>query len=242
MKRAQDVAQAVVRSRSTLSSWSCMGARRRSVGPVLNSKDDDKDDSVILERTSESIVTETVTRDAAQTAERSSLSSQSGHDDTDEEEHLLGRDRMTNNTTMEDVTEGDLWYELEKELERQEQEVDSQIQAEEAAAAKEIIEEENVLAEAAEKSQQPLSTSDVVENHHFYPPGRIMHIVSVPSPDMSNIENEGYTEEHVGLFETPRELYSKIRLSRTMINDHYMPMYKKMIELLIRKLEKDEAL
>ena len=68
-----------------------------------------------------------------------------------------------------------------------------------------------------------------------------MHIVSVPSLDESNSNSDDPLEEHVGLYETPRELYSKLRLSRTMINDHYMPMYKKMMELLIRELEKDSS-
>ena len=66
-----------------------------------------------------------------------------------------------------------------------------------------------------------------------------MHIVSVPLSDESNSNPDDPLEEHVGLYETPRELYSKLRLSRTMINDHYMPMYKKMMELLIRELEKE---
>jgi hypothetical protein len=67
-----------------------------------------------------------------------------------------------------------------------------------------------------------------------------MHVISMPSSDTANLELDEPTEEHVGLYETPRELYSKIRLSRTMINDHYMPMYKKMMELLIQELENDE--
>lgn len=36
MKRAQDVAQAVVRARPSSSSWSCMSARRRTVKPAVN--------------------------------------------------------------------------------------------------------------------------------------------------------------------------------------------------------------
>lgn len=38
LKRAQDVAQAVVQTRSTLSSWSCIGPRRRAISSQLNSK------------------------------------------------------------------------------------------------------------------------------------------------------------------------------------------------------------
>ncbi|GLT67166.1 hypothetical protein SLA2020_394940 [Shorea laevis] len=73
-------------------------------------------------------------------------------------------------TTMDEITEGELWYELEKELERQKSEVDLKAQAEEAAAAKEITEEEEVLADAG--SENPISSLDVSENLRFYPPGK----------------------------------------------------------------------
>uniref|UniRef100_A0A5B7B4S6 Putative Sn1-specific diacylglycerol lipase alpha n=1 Tax=Davidia involucrata TaxID=16924 RepID=A0A5B7B4S6_DAVIN len=240
MKRAQNVAQAVVRTRSSLSSWSCMGARRRTVGSLLNSKEEDLPEaSLITERTSESLVTEVVTRDqTANEVECCSLSGGSVHDDTDEEESVPV-DRVITTSTMEDITEGELWYELEKELQRQEDEVKAQAQEEEAAVAQEITEEEKVLADAVE-SKTAISSSDVSESHHFYPPGRIMHIVSIPSSDTTNSGHDGPTEEHVGIYETPRNLYSKLRLSRTMINDHYMPMYRKMMERLISELENDE--
>ncbi|KAA8527419.1 hypothetical protein F0562_034866 [Nyssa sinensis] len=239
MKRAQNVAKAVVRTRSSLSSWSCMGARRRTVGPALNSKEDDLPEaSLIIERTSECLVTEVVTIDQiANKVECYSSSGGSGNDDTDEEEPVPV-DGVISTSTMEDITEGELWYELEKELHRQEDEgnVQAQEEAEAAAAVAQEITEEEVLADAVE-SKMALSSSDVSESHHFYPPGRIMHIVSIPS---SNSGHDDPTEEHVGIYETPRNLYSKLRLSRTMINDHYMPMYKKMMERLIRELENDE--
>lgn len=240
MKRAQNVAQAVVRTRSSLSSWSCMGARRRNVGPLLNSKEDDlHEDSLVSERPSERPVVEGITEDVVLSkVECSSSSGGSGHDDTDEEEQLIPVDAVTAAATVEGITEGELWYELEKELQRQEIEVDMNAQEEEAAAAKEITEEENLLADAAE-SDKPIIPTDATENHHFYPPGRIMHIVSVPSSDSVNLDGDEPKEEHVGIYETPRELYNKLRLSKTMINDHYMPMYKKMMELLIRELEND---
>lgn len=215
-----------------------MGARRRNVGPLLNSKEDAlHEDCLVSEKPSESLKVEGITEDVVLSkVECSSSSGGSGHDDTDEEEHLIPVEVVTTATTAEDITEGELWYELEKELKRQETEVDIKAQEEEAAAAKEITEEENLLTDAAE-SDKPISSMDATENHHFYPPGRIMHIISVPSSDTVNLDTDGPNEEHVGIYETPRELYSKLRLSKTMINDHYMPMYKKMIELLIMELE-----
>ena len=238
MQRAQNVAQAVVRTRSSITSWSCMGARRRSVGPALTTKEDDlSETSLILEKPLEAPDIET--GDTVMMKAESSLSSGgSGHDDTDEEEQLIPVERVTATSAVEVITEGELWYELEKELQRQEKKVNTEAEEEAAAAAKEITEEENMLVEASE-SNRPSSATDASENHHLYPPGRIMHIVAVPSSDSTDLGNNGATEEHVGIYETRRELYSKLRLSKTMIKDHFMPMYKKMMELLIKELEND---
>ncbi|KAF4355612.1 hypothetical protein F8388_013029 [Cannabis sativa] len=240
MKRAQNVAEAVVRTRSSLSSWSCMGARRRNVGPLLNSKEEDLPEVSLIAEKAESLDVGVITRDIVlNNAESSSSSGGSGHDDTDEEEQLIPAERVTTSSVAEDITEGELWYELEKELQRQENKIDSEAEAEEAAAAKEITEEENKLVDAVE-STTSISSTDASENHHLYPPGRIMHIVAVPQSDSNNLDDEGPHEEHVGIYETPRELYSKLRLSRTMIKDHFMPMYKKMMEMLIKELENDD--
>ncbi|KAG4956689.1 hypothetical protein JHK85_043069 [Glycine max] len=243
MKRAQSVAEAVVRTRSSLSSWSCMSARRRNVGSSVNSKTDDlTETSLISERSTESRMTEEVVREPMLKDENTSSSGGSGHDDTDEEEQLIPANQDITASAVDDFTEGQLWYELEKELQKQDNTMNIDAQEEEAAAAKEITEEENQLVDAAaECSSSSITTADNVDSHRFYPPGRIMHIVSVPSLDESNSNSDDPLEEHVGLYETPRELYSKLRLSRTMINDHYMPMYKKMMELLIRELEKDSS-
>lgn len=242
----QNVTEAVVRTRSSLSSWSCMGARRRNVGSLPSPKEEDLPEASLIssEVTSESLVTEVGTRaSVVNKAECSSSSGGSGNDDTDEEVTLLPGDREVTTATTEDITDGELWYELEKELQRQEDEPDVQAQEEEAAAVIEITEEENMLADAVE-SKSP-NSSDVSESLHFYPPGRIMHIISMPpSNDNDSVDNDtgaGPAEEHVAIYETPRNLYSKLRLSRTMIKDHFMPMYKKMMELLIRELENEEA-
>ncbi|KAF8401416.1 hypothetical protein HHK36_012355 [Tetracentron sinense] len=237
MKRAQNVAQAVVRTRSSLTSWSCMGTRRRNVGSISNSKEEGHapESSVISQTTSESLVTEVIVRDPMMDELDYGCSRDGfGHDETEEEELIPG-DCVISTATMEDVTEGELWYELEKELHKQ----DVQAREEEAAAAIEIIEEENVLVDTVE-NKKPNTSLNASETHGFFPPGRIMHIVVIPASDATNSVEAGSTEEHVGIYETPRDLYSKLRLSRTMINDHYMPMYKKMMELLISELEKDE--
>ncbi|KAH7844725.1 hypothetical protein Vadar_031011 [Vaccinium darrowii] len=227
MKRAHNVAQAVVRTRSSLSSWTCMGARRRSVGPLSNPKEEDSAGAaLIVERMSETLVTQVVTSDPTMTR---AVTCGSGHDD---------------DSDAEDMTESELLLELEKELHGDgfEANVTAKDEEEEAAAAeKEITEEEKAFAHNALESKKPISSSDISESHRFYPPGKIMHMVSMPFPDSSDSGNDGAAEESVGIYRTSRELYSKLRLSRTMINDHYMPMYKRTMERLIRELEMDEA-
>lgn len=254
MKRAQDVAQAVVKTRSSLSSWSCIGPRRRVVHASSNSiiSSDLTEAPLITERTSVSSICDVVNEEpTSNNVDHCSSNGSGSGDETEEEEELVEVDRVIARSTLEDdIAEGELWYELEKELRRQEGDSDSDIRAqveeeEEAAVVEEITEEEKVLADAVE-SHTPISSSDVLDNQHFYPPGRIMHMVSVPvsvedgdDDDDDFGGHDGPMKEHVGIYETPRELYSKLRLSRTMINDHYMPMYKKMMEKLIAELEEE---
>lgn len=248
MKRAQNVAQAVVRTRSTLSAWSCMGARRRAVGTAPT--EIFSETSLILENNNpDSLATVTKHPVLEPNMDHGSSSdgsgSGSGHDDTDEEELLIPVDHVSSKS--DHITEGELLYELEKELQRQENEALVQAQEEEEAAAHEIIEEEKVIADSVDHDR-PISSSDTLENQHLYPPGRIMHIVATisSSPVDQDNDHDGVIEEHerdheheqVGIYETPRDLYGKLRLSRTMINDHYMPMYKKMMEKLLVELEK----
>ncbi|GAB2294314.1 hypothetical protein Dimus_028524 [Dionaea muscipula] len=236
MRRAQNVAQAVARTRpALLSSWSCMGARRRNVGLSSNSKEEDMDEAVLISK---------------ECIGYTSTSDDSEHDDADlDEDQFLDMDseKDTNAPTIEAASQGALWYQLEKELKKQAEEAEVQAEEEEEAAmAKEIIEEEIVLADAVDRKDPIISSSsDILENHRFFPPGRIMHLVSLPLPlhsiGSSTSADVASIQEHVGIYETPRHLYGKLRLTKTMIKDHYMPMYKKSIELLINQLENDEA-
>lgn len=227
-----------------------MGARRRNGGLLSNPTEELPEAPLITERKHESLIAE----DAAtiNTIEKkkklesgSSSDDSSDHDTDDEQHHLTHEERIISSTDVEDITDGELWYELEKELQRQEKKVDVVItrEADVAAAAKEIKEEEErMLTDVEGSSEKPLSSLDASENIRFYPPGKTMHIVSVPSLDSDNLvqdDDDEIVQERVGIYETPRELYSKLRLSRTMINDHYMPLYKKMMELLINELERD---
>ncbi|XP_068662297.1 uncharacterized protein [Aristolochia californica] len=251
MKQAQNVAQAV-RTRSSFSSWSCIGARRRSVSPWQNSEVDGPATSLISRRNSNSVIIEsineysdTVMKRAQNVAQavrtRSSFSSWScigarRRSETSGEDEVNPADRVITTSTAEEMTEGELWYELAKELHREEDESGAQAREEEAQVAKEIIEEEKVVIADAVENKKP--TSSASETQRFYPPGKIMHMVVLP-PSETNSDEDGPAQEKVGIYETPRHLYSKLRLSRTMINDHYMPMYKKMMERLLCEHEKD---
>lgn len=268
MSRARDVAQAVAKTRS---SWSCMGERCRTMGGSgSHSKmgdDDDRitQDSLLVEETSSRSLTnkveeeeeecvvsaETVMECHSNQDDADLYNSTGGDDSTDEERELIGSTDRRRRSSISGVqvrdnnveTEGDLWYELEKELQRHEAHPDVvEAKEEEAAAAAEIIEEENVVADDSVRC-----SLDELECHRFYPPGRIMHMVPLSSssdPDADRDLDGGASSSsscRVGIFETPRQLYSKIRLSKTMINDHYMPMYKKMMELLIKNLDNDDV-
>ncbi|XP_072959034.1 uncharacterized protein [Typha angustifolia] len=235
MKGAQNVAQAVVRSRSALSSWSCMGARRRAVGSFVNPKDE-----TIVETHSASLLKNSFTDEQADSdvrLDKQQFGSSSGldHEETDENA-LVQANGGTRVSTAEEMTEGDLWIELEKELHRQDED-DERAREEEAAAVKEIMDEENAVLQTVE-DKQPIS-SDAL-GHQFYPPGKIMHMVALPPSEDDADDDVANDECNIGIYRTPRELYSKIRLSKTMINDHYMPMYKKIMELLIDKLAKED--
>lgn len=241
MKHAQDVAQAVVRTRSSISSWTCIGPRRRAAVSSSNSKTDDllEFPLIIAEGTSETFIISTDS--SANRTEYHSLSSgEYRPDEIDEDEDLIRIDKVIATSSIEEITEGELWHELEKKLHIKDSEVISQMQEEEEdeAVVKEIIEEEKVLSDALD-SETPLSLSDVSDNHHFYPPGRIMHIVSIPSSEPNNPDLVDAEEERVGIYETSRELYCKLRLSRTMIKDHFMPVYKNKMELVIVQLENE---
>lgn len=160
-------------------------------------------------------------------------------DDTD------GRsDHVASTSGVEDIGEDRLWQELAQELHRQQEE--GQVQSaseEEAAAAREITEEEeHVVSTAASALGQDRVVSEKEpeeEYWRFYPPGKLMHLVS-PLPNKGDSESgEQDQQPSVGLFLTNRSLYGKVRLSRTMVHDHFMPNYKVMMTSLIEQLERE---
>ncbi|KAF7036442.1 hypothetical protein CFC21_047106 [Triticum aestivum] len=236
MKQAQNVAQAVARSRSALSSWACMGARRRPVGVIAVSQDEMTAETHVKTTVdSESFVVEQHVTKVVEELQYAATSI-SVHEET-EEEALMSEHETSREHAEEEITDGELWFEFDKDRDRQ-AEVEARTREEEAAAAKEIMEEESAVLKNVEDRQS--FSSDSLERQQFYPPGRIMHMVAMPPPDAGPDDPIVTDECTVGLYGTPRHLYSKIRLSNTMINDHYMPMYKKMMEILIEKFANND--
>ena len=87
-----------------------------------------------------------------------------------------------------------------------------------------------------DKQKEPISASG---SRQFFPPGRIIHMVAQPPPDSTPGEGTS-SNEIIGIYETPRDLYGKIRLAPNMIKEHYMPSYISTMESLLEQLQKDD--
>uniref|UniRef100_J3LUF5 Fungal lipase-type domain-containing protein n=2 Tax=Oryza brachyantha TaxID=4533 RepID=J3LUF5_ORYBR len=85
-----------------------------------------------------------------------------------------------------------------------------------------------------QKEPQPTCSS-----RQFFPPGRIIHMVAMASPE-SNPGEGSSSNEIISIYETPRDLYGKIRLAPNMIKEHYMPSYISTMESLLEQLLKDD--
>jgi hypothetical protein len=110
---------------------------------------------------------------------------------------------------------------------------------EKESALKETDEMETIelLESLTDENQVQSSSASPQESCQLFPPGRILHMVGLPAAE-SNTSGQAAPEEVVTLYETPQHLYSKIRLVRSMIREHYMLKYIKTLELLIDKLAK----
>lgn len=263
MKRAQSMAQAAwSRPGLRFSSWSCVGPRRRPLSNQLNNIDGD--DSTVLSSTQEAAAAEPF----LSTSEVSTSSSTSkalelpvsssegvewtagspddsilggGDDQVDDCEDILEQERDENH-----MTEVELWQQLEQELYDEAETEDGD------DVVKEIREEEAAAIAEISDNESESSVPNTKEVHRFFPPGKIMHIVTLLPDEEAhesdtdsncngNLEQEQPTEAKVGIFLTRRSLYSKLRLSQTMISDHFMPVYRRQIEKLIKELQEDTS-
>lgn len=244
------------------SSWSCVGPRRRPFSNQLNNIDGD--DSTALSSTQEEAAAEPF----PSTSEVSTSSSTGkalelpvsssddailggGDDQVDDCEDILEQERHENH-----MTEVELWQQLEQELYDEAETDDGD------DVVKEIREEEAAAIAEISDNESESSVPNTKEVHRFFPPGKIMHIVTLlpdeeaheSDSDSNSIgngngngnleqeqEQEQPTEAKVGIFLTRRSLYSKLRLSQTMISDHFMPVYRRQIEKLIKELQEETS-
>ncbi|XP_044484530.1 uncharacterized protein LOC123210319 [Mangifera indica] len=264
MKRAQSMAQAAWTRRTlNLSPWSCIGPRHRASAVRSISKEDGEslESSTSKSETSEPFlaspkkITTRTSMENIQLPVSSSVglewTSEVGScsvelcPHTDEDGDLDdGEDLMSHNSHEDRMTEVELWQQLEHELY-------DRTYDEGGDVVKEIKEEEAAAIAEVGEGQAENSASEMKEAHRFFPPGKIMHIVTLlvdddsesDTPSSSNSDcDETVTEPKVGIFLTSRTLYSKLRLSQTMISDHFMPVYRRQIEKLIKELDKEQGL
>ncbi|TYH13908.1 hypothetical protein ES288_A06G177200v1 [Gossypium darwinii] len=264
MRRAQSMAHAAwKRPTINLSSWSCIGPRHRGTAARSNSEEEGNtlESSPNKAEMSEPLLPSSPINSTSSTKEAIELpvsssgvewSSEIVYSFSDDKQHRdrdaelkVGEDLISHNTHDECMNEVELWQQLEHELydkaEDDERDVVNQIREEEAAA----------IAEVRGEGQSDTSVPETKEVHRFFPAGKIMHIVTLqsdevesevdtPSSSDDTDDRQRTMEAKIGIFLTPRSLYSKLRLSQTMISDHFMPVYRRQIEKLIKELEEDQ--
>uniref|UniRef100_A0A1J3FJW7 Sn1-specific diacylglycerol lipase alpha n=1 Tax=Noccaea caerulescens TaxID=107243 RepID=A0A1J3FJW7_NOCCA len=254
MRRAQSM---LTRPALSLSSWSCMGPRRRVPASQSNSEhrlESSEAMSEVRPETSDPLLV-TTSSDSMEDETAGKWKSEAECSNDDDTSPCIGvadldecEDPAEIDTCEERMTEAELWQQLEHDLYHD----DSSELPEEADVAKEIKEEEEAVIAEAGVAQPEIRTPEMKESHRFLPPGKIMHIVTVrheamevneeEEEDGSAMERSETVEEgRVGIFLTPRSLYSKVRLSQRMISDHFMPVYRRQIEALIQELTVEQT-
>ncbi|KOM45483.1 hypothetical protein LR48_Vigan06g078900 [Vigna angularis] len=163
-----------------------------------------------------------------------STSEESDNDGVDEEEEQISS--ATHNTANDEMNQ------YLKELQLEEQNDNPKINGgkEKEAARKKGITEAEMKYEGVrieERAGSTEATSEKPAKHHLYPSGRILHLVPVPSSENSDDADE----KRVVLYETPREMYGKLRLSIRMTVDHKTKRYLKVLQQLINQLEKEKS-
>nr|CAB3451266.1 unnamed protein product [Digitaria exilis] len=251
MRRARSVAQAAwTRPTLQLSSWTCIGPRRRNnvsststitTEEIRTSTSSGSESTSLLTettiQTSETVVSEAIECSASEEVQSSVATAVDAvglvDDKVDSDEDII--DQHVDEDRMTDV---ELWQQLESELYRKGEGEDDDIAEE--------MTESTIAEEVGGVGEDVLS--ETKEVHRFYPPGKIMHILTSSIEETAHEEDpdvhqddETNRESRMGIFLTPRSLYGKLRLSKMMINDHYMPIYRRNIEQLISELEKDSS-
>jgi len=254
MKRAKSMAQAAwARPNLNLSSWSCMGPRRRALSAYSNSKDGESSprsssthtdsSEALLGSPKKAINAKNMNLPVSSSIEEWSSEIECGNGSSSDTEvdvnHGDHQNVMDHGRYDDQMSEVELWHQLENEL------YDGP-EVEETDVVKEIREEEAAIADEVEQAQS--SVPEIKEVYRFFPPGKIMHIVTLrsetedendDSPTYASSDSSELDETKIGIFLTSRSLYSKLRLSQRMISDHFMPVYRRQIERLIKELEQE---
>ncbi|RYQ89044.1 hypothetical protein Ahy_B09g095894 isoform F [Arachis hypogaea] len=255
MRRAKSMAQAAwMRPSLNLSSWSCIGPRRRAIShstskdeansPTCSTSNNEESLDQPLYTTKKGVNSENMNIPVSSSVEEwySEIGCADERSMIDERHADHPSDILEDGRYVDHVNEVLLWHELEHQLYESSN-------GEEGNVVKEIREEETEITEVS-GAQTQSSTSEMKEVHRFFPPGKIMHIVTLHCNASDSENNSSQTstssdgrepdETKIGIFQTSRSLYSKIRLSQTMIADHFMPVYRKQIERLIQEVEEEE--
>lgn len=246
MKRAQTMANAAWRRPALLSSWSCMGPRRRANVSLSKEGENPMESSLTETEATDSLLAshQTSINLPVSSSLRSDWNSDTAYSQGDtinlhaemDVDIADGEECIEHDRDQDNMSEVELWQQLEHELYERADSGQSILE-------KEIREEEEAaIAEVGSSSPQS-PTSEIKEAHRFFPPGKIMHIINLHEDrvegdiTIDEITDVPSSEAQIGLFLTPRSLYSKLRLSQSMIADHFMPVYRRQIEKLIGDLE-----
>jgi len=163
-----------------------------------------------------------------------STSEGSDNDGEDEEEEQIIS--STPNTANDELNQ----YLKELQLEAQDDNPNTNGAKEKEEATKKGITEAEMNDEVAPGSTE--ATSEKPVKHYLYPSGRILHIVPVISSENSESNhNDDADEKRVVLYETPRKMYGKLRLSISMLHHHKTGNYLKVLQRLINQLEKEKS-
>ncbi|KAG5059092.1 hypothetical protein JHK87_000121 [Glycine soja] len=196
-----------------------------NVGALSSSKSDNLAEASRSTETSYEVSEEIIISESTSDEDESIFSSddESQHDDIDEEEQIISA--FQNITASTAASDEELLNQLEKlELEKHDDIPNIHVKEnQEATTSIDVTEEEKkVVLVHTEESAGAVTASYNLEKHPLYPPGRIMHIVPAPSNSSENSNSDDYDpdEKYLYLYETPKQLYGKLRVSRRMILDH----------------------
>ncbi|CAN1827496.1 Diacylglycerol lipase-alpha, partial [Linum perenne] len=231
----------------SLSSWSCIGPRQRTTTAHLNPEEGSPPHSPSRTETSRPLLSPMKNTETSVIEDIDITLSTCGEQWTSEIDYSCTDEpaQRVDGQPNEDDDVAEHMSDTQECLNEEHELYDGMEGEGDGEGLNEIREEEaEAIAEAGEDGAET-SVPQTKEVHRFFPAGKIMHIVTYPIED-ENTDNGSDNskpplETRIGIFLTQRSLYSKVRLSQSMISDHFMPVYRRQIEKVIQEVEKDEA-